>query len=154
MKPLFGLLSLAILVAPGTASAMSLGAQAALAQSLDGAGVGKGAEGWVDLSLPTPGIHLSPQIVVSYMGFEEERWLRGLVGGGLSVGGVIRPGVYGHVGYARDLLSLDTGPTYDVGGQIEYTKVPLLNLGLRAGVTGVPGDRRWMNAGLHATVGF
>ena len=155
MRPIVGLLSLAALgVAPATASAMSVGAQAAVAQSLDDAGAGRGVQGWIDLSLPTPGLHLSPQVVVCYMGFEEERWLRGLVGGSLTVGAALRPGVYGHLGYARDLASLESGPTYDVGGQLDYAKIPMLDLGIRAGVTAVPGRRSWVSAGLHATVGF
>jgi hypothetical protein len=46
------------------------------------------------------------------------------------------------------------GPTWDVGGLVELSVVPLVRLGLRAGWSALPTGDGVLGAGLGVTMGF
>jgi hypothetical protein len=115
-----------------------------------------------------PFIILTPELGFTYHGFGGDypaSVYRGVAGVRLAVGEVFRPGVFAHVGIGS--LRADGPPpdpshsalTYDAGAFIDFTLLPLLNLGahaaynrLNASTDGYALD--WVTLGAHAEVVF
>lgn len=137
------------MVGAAPAYALSLGAQADLVQQ-----GGSALEARLGLGLPTPGLHLSPELGLAWFRLEEDALLRGSVGGSLTVGTRLRPGVYAHVGLARELAAARFGPSWDAGLMLDVALLPLLRPGLRVGYAELPDRPGALTAGLSLAVGF
>ncbi len=157
-RPFRALRTAALVVAPlaiaTPAHALTVEASAVVAQDPETPGAGQGFEGRLGLGIPTPGVHLSPELGLGYTRFDQSQWIRAVAGGALTVGKTLRPGVYAHAGFARDLMSADAGVTWDAGGVLDLAALPLLTVGLRGGWTALPQQRGHLGAGLTVSVGF
>jgi hypothetical protein len=126
--------------------------------------------------LHLPLISLNPEIGFAYASFAQRRSslgvsgptiYRGIAGLRLGVGEVLRFGLLAHVGYGYvsvdvpAAVKLDdpshTAFTYDVGLFLDFTALPLLNIGLHAAYNRVSGKERldplnWMQLGAHAAL--
>jgi hypothetical protein len=88
--------------------------------------------------------------------------LRGFAGGRLALGVGVRPNVFGHVGLASISNRNDgtrSSSTWDAGLGLDFTLLPLLDLGVHAAYVAVPGTvegptNRWVAAGLHVAFAF
>jgi hypothetical protein len=113
---------------------------------------------------------LTPEIGASYHslnGVLDASLYRGFAGLRLSILKVIEPGIFAHVGYGHIDFRGDLGPidpshgsfTYDVGATLDFTLLPVLDVGAHAAYNGLAGDSdferiNWVSAGGHATVQF
>lgn len=88
--------------------------------------------------------------------------LRGVAGARLAIGAGVRPNVFAHAGIASIANRADgsrSSSTYDGGVGLDFTLLPLLDLGLHAAYVVVPGTiegpaNRWVAAGLHVAFAF
>jgi hypothetical protein len=82
-------------------------------------------------------VSLTPEIGGGYHAFggnDETRLYSGFIGGRLGVGKIVEPSIYGHLGLANTKgLENRTAPIMDVGLAIDFTLLPLIDLGLHAG---------------------
>jgi hypothetical protein len=82
-------------------------------------------------------VTLTPEIGGSYHAFgddERTKIYSGFLGGRFGVGKIIEPSIYGHVGVARaDGYQKRTAPALDAGLAIDFTLLPLIDLGLHGG---------------------
>jgi hypothetical protein len=117
-----------------------------------------------------PLLSLTPEIGGSYHSIEgvyDASLYRGFAGARLSLGLLIEPGVFGHVGYGYISFSDASGPfdpshgglTYDAGVTLDFTLLPVLEFGAHAAYNGLTGgdsfDRiNWVSAGGHVSVRF
>jgi hypothetical protein len=116
-----------------------------------------------------PLLSLTPELGGSYHsldGVYDASLYRGFAGLRLSLGLVVEPGIFGHVGYGHISFS-DASPfdgshgglTYDAGLTLDFTLLPVLEFGAHAaynGLTGSDGFERinWVSAGGHVSVRF
>jgi hypothetical protein len=143
--------------------------------SIDSLGTGGGFGIRLGSQLATPMLVINPEIGFTYATFsksEPPQVYRGIAGLRLGFGQLVRFGVVGHFGFAR--VSWDrrhsreladsgwgydfshTGFTYDAGVFLEFTALPMLDLGLHAIYNGVaddvrhqPDPLRWLQIGFH-----
>lgn len=115
-----------------------------------------------------PMLALTPELGFTYAGFGGDfgpKVYRGVAGLRIGVGEILRPGVYAHLGVGR--MELDTpGPdfshtafTYDAGGFIDLTLLPVLNIGVHAAYNRLNGSDtgdafEWATVGAHAALIF
>lgn len=82
-------------------------------------------------------VSLTPELGGSYHAFggsDETRLYSGFIGGRLAVGKIVEPSVYGHLGLAHVKgLENRTAPIIDAGLAVDFTLLPLIDLGLHAG---------------------
>jgi hypothetical protein len=89
---------------------------------------------------------------------------RGLAGGRLGVGVIIRPSVFAHIGVGHlryddpfgDGRDGRTNLAGDLGAALDFTILPLVDLGVQASYNTVAGDDdndafEWLQAGAHIT---
>lgn len=89
---------------------------------------------------------------------------RGMVGGSLGIGAIIRPSVFAHLGVGHlrfdDPFGLDregrTHLTTDVGAALDITILPLIDIGVHGSYNVLAGDDDydsfdWLQAGAHVT---
>lgn len=111
---------------------------------------------------------LTPELMASYYGFGGDyspSFYAGSVGARLSFGKVVEPGVFAHVGVGHVAFDLPGGLddadrtafTYDAGLTLDFTLLPLLEIGAHAAYHGLAkGDAAenldWVALGLHATL--
>lgn len=128
-------------------------------------GAGFGIRIGQELHLPL--VSLNPEFAFYYASFskgEPPKVYRGVAGGRIGFGELIRFGVLAHVGFgyvnwepAPDDYS-HSGLTYDAGIFFELTALPLLNIGVHGAynrMTGTdkqPETLHWLQLGLHATI--
>lgn len=111
---------------------------------------------WLALSL-TPEVGLS---YYNFSGFREAHQIAAVVGGRIAFGKVVEPGVFAHVGVGRLSRepSGDTGPTFDLGGSLDFTLLPILDLGVHGAYDvhlADGGDSvNWLRLGAQATIHF
>jgi hypothetical protein len=115
-------------------------------------------------------LSLTPELGGSYHsldGVYDASMYRGFVGLRLSLGLVLEPGIFGHVGYGHISFE-DAGEpfdrshgalTYDAGVTLDFTLLPVLDFGAHAAYNGLAGsegfDRiNWVSAGGHISVQF
>lgn len=117
-----------------------------------------------------PLLSLTPELGGSYHslnGVYDASMYRGFVGLRLSVGAVIEPGIFGHVGYGHIFFKDVNGGldqshgslTYDAGVTLDFTLLPVLDVGAHAAYNGLaPSDDfdriNWISAGGHVSVRF
>ncbi len=98
-----------------------------------GAGVRLGSHAHIPLLVMTPEIGFTYH---QFGGSVGPNVYRGILGLRLDLGEVIRPGVFGHLGYGalRGTGTNDTKSsfTYDMGASLDFTLLPLLNIGAHA----------------------
>jgi hypothetical protein len=117
--------------------------------------------------LHLPLIVLNPEFAFYYASFTKDappKIYRGVAGGRVGFGELIRFGVLAHVGFgyvnwepAPDDYS-HTGLTYDAGIFFEVTALPLLNIGIHGAYNRMtadddqPGTLHWLQLGAHVTL--
>jgi hypothetical protein len=91
---------------------------------------------------------------------------RGMAGARLAIGAVLTPLVFAHAGVARATFSSPPGRdldrtafTYDAGGGLDFTLLPLVNLGAYASYNhvaskGAADSLQWLSLGLNAELVF
>ncbi len=115
-----------------------------------------------------PFVILTPEIGFSYYGFQGDypaSMYRGVAGMRVAVGEIIRPGIFAHVGIAQ--LQADRPPpdpshsalTYDAGAFLDFTLLPLINIGAHAAYNRMEGSDEasavdFATFGAHAEVVF
>lgn len=130
-------------------------------------GAGFGIRLGTELHLPL--IALNPEFGFTYAEFSKDNpptVYRAIAGARLGIGELIRFGVLAHVGFgyvnwkpAPDNYS-HSGLTYDAGIFLEFTALPLLNVGVHgiynrmAADDDQPQTLHWLSIGLHATIVF
>jgi hypothetical protein len=119
--------------------------------------------GW---HLHLPALVVTPEIGYHHAAFGDDVTLnRGFVGARVAIGEVFRVGAYAHVGVGNAAYHLPgpdedvTDATYDVGGFIDFTLLPLLNVGFHAGYGHMKGGDDfdalgWVPVGVHAALIF
>ena len=82
-------------------------------------------------------VSLTPEIGGAYHAFggdDETRLYSGLIGGRLAIGKIVEPSIFAHLGLAHTKgLENRTAPIMDAGLAIDFTLLPLIDLGLHAG---------------------
>jgi hypothetical protein len=82
-------------------------------------------------------LSLTPEIGGGYHAFggdESTKVYTGFLGGRFGVGKIIEPSIFGHLGLGHvDGLESRTAPVMDAGLAIDFTLLPLIDLGLHAG---------------------
>jgi hypothetical protein len=165
-------------IIPGSAviAALALSARPALAETsiaadLDYAapinsdvnsGGGFGAR--LGYQVHVPLVVVTPELAFTYAsfsGFGDARVYRGLAGVRIGIFEVVRPGVYFHLGVGHlntDLAGLShTDLSYDIGAFLDFTLLPLLNVGAHAAynrMTGDPLSLEWATVGGHVALVF
>ena len=137
------------------------------AGAIDQGDVTTGAGGAIRLGSQTDLLLLSltGEIGGSYHqlgGVPEVTAYRGFLGGRISVGKIIEPGVYGHLGIgslAPDPGDSRTAATFDAGLFLDLTVLPLVDLGIHAGYVTLLGNDDldafdYYVAGAHAALIF
>jgi hypothetical protein len=134
-----------------------------------GSGIGSGWGFGVRIGqrFHAPLVALDPEIGFTLHDFNkglEPTMYRGILGLRLGLLEIVRPGIYGHVGIGRANFGTasdlsHTAFTYDFGAFLDFTLIPLLDIGLHASYDGiVSGDNvdsiQWLTAGLHAALVF
>jgi hypothetical protein len=119
--------------------------------------------GW---QLHLPLITLTPEAGFHYASFDEGPNLyRGIIGGRVGVGELLRFGVFAHLGIARQTWTLatkdvsHTGLTIDAGLFLDLTIIPLIDIGVHMGYGRVGANEdenldpmQWLAFGLHAAL--
>jgi hypothetical protein len=114
-----------------------------------------------------PLLVFNPELGFTYHGFTQDsspKVYRGIAGLRLGFGEIIRPGVFGHIGLGRlDLGGVPdrshTALTYDLGAFIDFTALPLLDIGVHASYDRLTEDSsgptfQFFTAGAHAALVF
>ena len=135
--------------------------------SINGVGTGGGFGIRIGQELHLPLVSVNPEIGFTYASFSKDeppKIYRGIAGLRLGVGELIRFGVLAHIGFGyvswesqqRDVSH--SGLTYDAGLFLEFTALPLLNIGVHAAYNRMAEDEnqpdtlQWMSLGLHAAL--
>ena len=120
----------------------------------------------VGSQLHVPLLVLTPELGFTYDGFSGDfgpRVYRGIAGLRVGVGEVIRPGVFGHLGVGRMTSAPDashTAFTYDAGIFLDFTLLPILNIGVHGAYNHLNGGEasfanyEWVTLGAHAALVF
>jgi hypothetical protein len=87
-------------------------------------------------------LQFTPEVGGAYHAFaggEDVKLSQGIVGGRLSFGKILEPGIYAHLGYGH--LSTagagHSGATGDAGVTLDLTFLPFIDVGLHAGYNGM-----------------
>jgi hypothetical protein len=108
-------------------------------------------------------VSLTPEVggmYESFSGSPNTRVYGGFAGGRLGVGKIIEPSVFAHVGVAHiDGWQNRTAPTLDAGLALDFTLLPLIDLGVHAGLNTLMATREgngvtWATAGFQAALVF
>jgi hypothetical protein len=138
--------------------------------SVDPGGPGFDARIRLGYELPVPVVRLVAEVLGGYTAFPADdagnapqNALTGRAGARIGIGGVIGPMLYGHVGYtylhgeASDYDVTTAGMSYDAGLAVDFTLLPLLNVGIHGGynaVTERDSSATWIDAGAHVELSF
>jgi len=100
-------------------------------------------------------------------GVVEPRVYRGMAGGRLSLGAVIRPSVFAHIGvghlrwndFPGDTRDSRTNLATDLGAALDFTVLPLVDLGVQLSYNAIASGSGepafdWMQAGAHVIFVF
>jgi hypothetical protein len=114
-----------------------------------------------------PLLVFNPELGFTYHGFTHDtspKVYRGIAGLRLGFGEILRPGVFAHVGLGRlDLGGVPdrshTAFTYDAGAFIDFTALPLLDVGVHASYNRLTADDsgpkfEFFTAGAHVALVF
>lgn len=160
------LAALSSVVLPRTAAAQTrIALDLDYAGDFDERGVDGGTGGALRLGreLDLVILTLTPEIGGSYHAFAgsaEATHYSGFIGGRVGIGKIIEPSVFAHIGVGKidgDFVS-ETGPALDFGVALDFTLLPILDLGAHAAYDTLLLDGGesfdWYRLGLHASVGF
>lgn len=178
---LFLILALPTVSAAQTRVAVDLDAIFPSDDALEG-DVGFGVSGRLGAALPTPFLDIVPELQVGYLDLGAPTisdavdvddldldLVRAMVGVRVGWGTILRPTVYGHVGWgwldlnrSDDFFTSRTGireedaMTWDVGLALDLAVLPLVDVGVHAAYNGLQTDEalNWWNAGVHAALAF
>lgn len=162
----YALALLALLLAPAAASAeVVLGLELSgnadpFSETVADGEVGAGIDGRLGVRMPTDGLQLEPEFVFGWHAFAERRlelagvqshsaW-RGLVGGRLGAGEILRPSFFAHVGaawYEPSYLMPTFGGDVEVRPRQGAELVPAMDLGIALDLAAIP----LLDIGVHAT---
>jgi hypothetical protein len=134
----------------------------------DDAGSGAGVDVYFGPRLDLAILTLTTELSGGFHDFSGEldpTVYRGLAGGRLGVGVIVRPSVFAHIGVGHlrydDLFGDDgrdgrTNLAGDLGAALDFTILPLVDLGVQASYNMVAGDDdndafEWLQAGAHIT---
>jgi hypothetical protein len=128
------------------------------------AGFGFGIRLGKQMRVP-PLLVATPELGFTYHSFSgEPKVYRGIAGLRLGIGDTIRPGIFGHLGYGGRKMEIagrsDTASsfTYDFGAFLDFTLLPLLDLGVHGAYTQwTGGDQpsfQFATVGAHAALIF
>jgi hypothetical protein len=120
----------------------------------------------IGAQLHLPLITLTPEVGFHYASFTDgPEVYRGIVGGRVGIGELLRFGVFAHLGFARQefefggLDASHTGLTLDAGLFLDLTIIPLIDIGVHMayGRVSANEDRnldanQWLAFGLHAAL--
>lgn len=118
----------------------------------------------VGYQLHLPALTLTPEIGFHHASFDPDPTLnRGVLGARLGFGEVFRLGVFGHIGIAHESIEIGsreaslTEFSFDLGAFLDFTLLPLLDLGVHLGYGQVsPEDDedplRWIPLGAHVAL--
>jgi hypothetical protein len=117
--------------------------------------------------LHAPLVAVTPELGFTYHTFSGDvgaKVYRGIAGVRLGVGEVIRPGVFGHAGFGWRKLDLasqsetDSSFTYDVGAFLDFTLLPVLNIGVHGAYNqwtgGSQASFQFATVGVHGALIF
>jgi hypothetical protein len=115
--------------------------------------------------LHVPLVVLTPEIGFAYHDFSGDfapTVYRGLAGLRLGIGEIIRPGAFVHLGIGRfaiDIPGSHTAFTYDAGAFLDFTLLPLINLGIHAAYNHINSGNhlsgfQWVTLGAHVALVF
>lgn len=150
--------------AAGNGPKLALDGEAAIALQPDRLGSGAGGALRFGYELDAKIISLTPEIGGSFHALGGDlapSLYRGFGGARLALGAIVRPGVFAHIGYAH--VSYDVGsrdaPTYDGGIFLDFTVLPIIDLGLHGGYAMIASNSEgaaihWMSAGAHVAIVF
>jgi len=123
---------------------------------------GPAVAGRLGYELPVPLLHVVPEIGFQYARYNNAKAYRGFAGGRVGIGVVLQLGVYAHIGlgkieYDGIKPATDTTLNYDGGLYLDFTALPLVDIGVHAGVGRFENreDRdplQWLALGAHAAV--
>lgn len=109
-------------------------------------------------------LSLTPELGLGYHRFDgpsETALYRAFVGGRVGIGTIVEPSAFAHVGIGKlDAVSADRfAPVADVGLALDFTLLPLINLGVHGAYNTVfPRAEHdsfgWFSAGVHAALVF
>jgi hypothetical protein len=125
----------------GTAIGVDLDYTNRINESHVGAGTGFNVRLGYKLDLLV--LQLTPEVGGGYHTFSGERapkLSRGFVGGRLQFGKILEPGMYAHLGYghlAQSIFAGHSGATADAGVTLDLTVLPMIDLGVHAGYSGM-----------------
>ena len=106
-------------------------------------------------------VSLTPEFGGSYHSFggnDETRLYSGFLGGRLAVGKIVEPSIFGHLGVAHVAgLETRTAPIMDAGLAIDFTLLPLIDLGVHGAYNAMlPRDDgsalKFITLGAHAAL--
>lgn len=148
-----------------TGPKLALDGEAAAALQPDRMMTGGGGALRLGFELDATILSLTPEIGGSYHSFggstESITALRGFGGARLALGAAVRPGIYGHVGYAHvgEGSASRDAPTYDGGLFLDFTLLPIIDLGLHGGYAMIAASpegaaNHWLNGGAHIAFSF
>lgn len=161
------MLSCALISAPASAKTVIAGDLDYAAPINSSAGSGGGFGIRLGQQIHIPLLVFNPELGFTYHGFSHDaspKVYRGIAGLRLGFGEIIRPGVFAHVGLGR--LDLGGTPdrshtafTYDGGVFIDFTALPLLDIGVHAAYNRLTADDsgpkfEFFTAGAHAALVF
>lgn len=148
-----------------SAPKLALDAEVAGALQPDRMYTGAGGALRLGFELDATILSLTPEVGGSYHAFGGETdstsIFRGFGGARLALGAVVRPGIYGHAGYAHvgHGDSSRSAATYDGGLFLDFTLLPVIDLGIHGGYAMVAGNadgpaNHWLNGGAHVAFKF
>lgn len=157
-------LALTLHTAPARADTVIAGdLDYAAAIKSDATGAGFGIRLGRQIRLP-PLLSATPELAYTFHNFADgPQAYRGAVGLRLGFGEILRPGVFAHLGLGHlvreEPTPASTAFSYDAGVFLDFTLLPVLNLGVHSAYTGVGSTDdapsfRWMTVGLHAALVF
>lgn len=168
----FAALSAAILalsaLTPAEARAgLSIGAEAGPSILVGGTpnngSTGFGFAGRLGYALPIPLLKLTPELKVAYdhlpvtFGAPNVDSIRAMAGARVTIGALLSPIAFAHVGYGHLSSPSDSGLAYDLGAGLDFTLLPFIDLGVfasfnRLAINGSNID--WLMAGAQAAISF
>ena len=159
-----------VLQAPAARADLAIGADLETVVPIDFDNVSTGPAFGIRIGaqLHLPLITLTPEVGFHYASFTDgPNVYRGIVGGRVGIGELLRFGVFAHLGFARqvwELATVDvshTGLTLDAGLFLDLTIIPLIDIGVHIayGRVGANEDEnidanQWLAFGLHAALIF
>lgn len=157
----------ALAVSPTARAGTTLALDLDFATAIDEPHIDSGGGGALRLGyeLDLAVLSLTPEIGGSYHalgGRIDVKHYAGFVGGRVSFGKVLEPGVFAHLGIGRLSADVgdasDTGPAFDAGVTLDFTLLPILDLGVHAAYANLIMDEGenfdWVRLGAHAALSF